>query len=81
MQLSATKECAISEEDLRNKPYFKEVVMKFVSWIDGMVKLAKKKHGKSFFPGKYKYQLSWYFRKVLTPTETCHLYHNGAVFN
>ena len=52
MQLSATTECAISEEDLRNKPYFKEVLLKFVSWIDDMVKLAKKKHGKSFLPGK-----------------------------
>jgi len=52
MHFSATRECQISEEDLKNKPYFKEVVMKFVSWIDEMVKLAKKKHGKSFFPGK-----------------------------
>lgn len=55
MQLSATRECAISEEDLRNKPYFEEVVMEFVSWIDDMVKLAKKKHGKSFLPGKVVY--------------------------
>ena len=52
MQLSVTRECVISEEDLKNKPCFKEVLMKFVSWIDDMVKLAKKKHGKSFLPGK-----------------------------
>ena len=55
MQLSATRECAILEEDLRDKPSFKEVVLKFVSWIDNMVKLAKKKHGKSFFPGKVEF--------------------------
>lgn len=29
--------------------------MEFVSWIDDMVKLAKKKHGKSFLPGKVVY--------------------------
>ena len=52
MQLSVTRECVISEEDLKKKPCFKEVLMKFVSWIDDMVKLAKKKHGKSFLPGK-----------------------------
>lgn len=51
IQLLATRECAISEEDLKNKPYFKEVLMKFVSWIDDMVKLAKKRHGTPFVPG------------------------------
>ena len=52
LKFTATRECCISEEDLRNKPLFKEVLMKFLSWIDDMVKLAKKRHGKPFVPGK-----------------------------
>ena len=51
MQFSATKKCSISENDLRNKPYFKDVLKKFLSWIDNMVKQAKKRHGKPYVPG------------------------------
>ena len=52
ISLLATRDCGLSEEDLGNKPYFREVLLKFLSWIDDMVKLAKKKHGKQFLPGK-----------------------------
>lgn len=48
---SAKKECSISERHLENKPYFKDVLKKFLTWIDNNVKLAKKRHGKQFIPG------------------------------
>lgn len=48
---SAKKECSISEKHLENKPYFKDVLRKFLTWIDNNVKLAKKRHGKQFIPG------------------------------
>ena len=50
--VTATKECAISKEDLKDQPFFRDVLNEFLFWIDDMVKLAKKKHGKSFVPGK-----------------------------
>ena len=49
---TATKECGISKEDLKDKPFFRDVLNKFLFWIDDMVKLAKKTRGKSFVPGK-----------------------------
>ena len=48
---SAKKECSISEKYLENKPYFKDVLRRFLTWIDNMVKQAKKRHGKQFIPG------------------------------
>lgn len=46
----AARDCGLSQDDLRNKPYFREVFQKFLFWIDGMVKSARKKHGKQFLP-------------------------------
>ncbi|XP_078382983.1 uncharacterized protein LOC144665602 [Oculina patagonica] len=73
----ATRECEISEEDLKNKPCFKEILMKFVSWIDDMVKLAKKRHGTPFLPvlcAHYGYQFD--FLILLSNMERSGLNHS-----
>ncbi|XP_078382856.1 uncharacterized protein LOC144665499 [Oculina patagonica] len=73
----ATRECEISEQDLKNKPCFKEILMKFVSWIDDMVKLAKKRHGTPFLPvlcAHYGYQFD--FLILLSNMERSGLNHS-----
>ena len=49
--ISATKECAISEEDLKDKPFFPQAIKTFLLWIDDIVKRAKRRNGYEFFPG------------------------------
>ncbi|XP_068706237.1 uncharacterized protein [Montipora foliosa] len=73
----ATKECSISENDLRNKPYFKDVLKKFLSWIDNMVKQAKKRHGKPYVPvlcAHHGYQFD--FLILLSNMERSGLHHS-----
>ena len=49
----ALHKCGFTQEDFIGSPPFKDVLKKFLLWIDDMVSLANKtRNGTKYFPGK-----------------------------